>query len=749
MHHLKSLHHKTSFVINPRQSALASMNQSSWLETLTIMSGWIQPSARSTKEGDDNVLGLDSSVKLSGYTLDAVERLLQRLIVETATANPIITVERRERDVDIARWQKVLLHSWIQLSRQQTETEMIGICAERAEFSLGRFVQWYNQGGYWVASAEGAGQEDPLPVPAFALLVQEWLRMRTVDGCLRAADLLMTWTEGDEALSLVEGYKDQITPCFNSALEQCANLLETDHLRENEDLGKTAASLAERMDLLRESGWEGVDEISVLLRKIAMMESIHSDSITQDNSMFEQMTDLIAQAESSDYDTIVHGVIPRYKASKDLDLEVSADISATLTDYFVRLKDARLATKWLKTWDNIITDMQKKEGAWVPLKRFIAVFELWLENEEESEEAVFRADEVIARCEQIERQFYRSSAPFLLDVNLHLKLLRMWGRSKVSARVSAMKARQIFNRLSSHHELFPVESITIDDVKWFLTATTRDKSTQLDKNELGFILSIVKKQWPSAPHAPPLEEVIGMLVSELECLGMDILTAFGFPDEVKGEGISVEEKLRLKKRALRYFLPSLPRELRLDFIKSMGGFDDADTSGWDVHCFSLTVPRLVMCEHTDVASISAAKGLLEVALKRIVDKNLPKTPREYIATMLEKTIRNCTFEHLYQHLPSDNSRVARRGKVIVALDFLRLAEISLLSMDPEDTVRQRYPASPIPVSCFQHVLLRQVSAEEYNLVEETYVRLFDYYRSGYSDLWPPQSSIEVGQLNKS
>ena len=94
--------------------------------------------------------------------------------------------------------------------------------AERANQALARIVDWYNRGGYWIVSSEN--DQDPLPVSAFTLLVKEWLRTGTAAGTVRAAELLVTWTEGQDAISLLGDHKEDIVDCFNETLEQFSHL---------------------------------------------------------------------------------------------------------------------------------------------------------------------------------------------------------------------------------------------------------------------------------------------------------------------------------------------------------------------------------------------------------------------------------------------------------------------------------------------------------------------------------------------
>ena len=241
------------------------MSTSSWDDTITVISGWLPLDESEGKRGPDALV----ASKLSGFSLDSVERLLQRLTFEQAVTKRHSAL-RNERDLTLAYWQTMLAHGWIRWSQQRDEPAMIAVAAERAELALGRIVDWYNSGGYWPDNE----YQEALPVTAFVSLVQEWLRMRNSEGTIRAIDLLMSWTEGEDAIELLGEFQNEVTGCLNQAMEQSTGLLL--HTTHDEELNRSTTALANRLDLLRDAGWKGLQDTSTLASKTAAINIFES-----------------------------------------------------------------------------------------------------------------------------------------------------------------------------------------------------------------------------------------------------------------------------------------------------------------------------------------------------------------------------------------------------------------------------------------------------------------------------------------
>ena len=185
-----------------------------------------------------------------------MERLLLRLRFEQAVNNKQSTL-RRERDAALAYWQEMLLYGWLEWSRKQDDPAMMINALERAEVALGQLVEWYNGGGYWV---NGPRNDDNLPVVALVSLVQEWLRLNDSEGTIRAIDLLLSWTEGNDAIDLLADFADEVSSCFNLTVKQSTYLLANNFDFDSNDLENSSAALVNRVLLLREAGWERLEK---------------------------------------------------------------------------------------------------------------------------------------------------------------------------------------------------------------------------------------------------------------------------------------------------------------------------------------------------------------------------------------------------------------------------------------------------------------------------------------------------------
>jgi len=282
------------------------MTSSAWNDTVTILSGWLPL--------DENQRGPSALIapRLTGYSLDSVERILQRLTLEQATTKAFSSL-RHQRDIDLAYWQIMLVHGWIQMSQQQTEPGMIAAAADRSEKVLGKIVEWYNRGGFMVHAAGTTGDDDDdddvLPVSAMCLLVNEWLRLKNSAGTVRAIDLLLSWTDGEETTGLLEEYKNDVSVCCNQTMEQATALLLDNTNDNNDSLQASSHELATRMQTLQSFGWTDLVVISDLSSKLAAkstLKPLESDTIDTglptNDAFWKEMKDLIAAAYETDYD---------------------------------------------------------------------------------------------------------------------------------------------------------------------------------------------------------------------------------------------------------------------------------------------------------------------------------------------------------------------------------------------------------------------------------------------------------------
>lgn len=747
----KNVNHATRFVLNAKQNPLGSMSTSSWNDTATVIAGWLP--LEDGKTGTDALIGS----RLTGYSLDSVDRLVQRLMFEQATARPNSEL-RNERDLILAHWHTMLVHGWIMWSQRQTEPAMIAAAAERAESALGRIVDWYNSGGCWPISSKDDITQDALPVDPFVLLVKEWLRTRNPVGTMRAIDLLMSWTEGEGAIGLLENYKDDVSFCLNTAIERSTNLVFRDI--ENDELKTSTTALAHRLDLLRDAGWETLESSSVLVGKPQAMNASDatkpSDTIDQDDEVpnplqgpegeefWGHMVELIASADKTDYDTIVGSAIPRIMKSKDVPVEFARNAGAALLDYFIKVKDPRYATNWLQRLEQIrksSNDPTRSQAATTQISQHLAVLNLWIQEAQHFDESVWRADEILQHCEKLQQDSpvkYQDTA--VITSSMYVKLLRMWATHTEDIKMAANKVHEMLGKIMQVSATTgQLDGFELIDVLCVLKPMAAGKSSdKLTENEISALVNFVKKRRDDTPKEVlkdtlvAIAELLGNreMMAEMESLYFELANA----DE------SSEVPTILLKRLLLSLPADMPSKSRIEYVEKLGGFDDKLSAIWDLQCYETAIAAFLRNENGDDESVDKGEEMLGIVLRRTMDGELSSFKPEDLGGLVESAV---TQSHRPRNiLAGDKLKQDNIARAYISNDILQVAEEKLLSMDPESPIRKRFPTSPIPVSCFRRVMFSLLHTKQFEKAEEVFVRGYDYFRvAGYESLLPDRSTL--------
>lgn len=730
-----NVNHATKFILSAKRNPLGSMSSSSWDDTMTVISGWL-PLVEGADSSSPSDIKIDAS-KLSGFALDSVERLLQRLRFEQAVTKRTSTV-RRERDVSLAYWQTMLVHGWIEWSRKQDDPVLIAVASERAELALGQVIDWYNGGGCWVS---GPANEDSLPVSAFVSLVQEWLRMEYSEGTIRASDLLLSWTEGEDAIELLEDFADDVSRCFNQAIKQSTELLVKN--ADDADLEKSRAGLASRLILLRKAGWEDLDVLGTWAAKAPEVDiSTREGESTPDDTVFwNEIIDLIVKADKSDYDTIVGSVIPRILQSKETPHESAKDLAASLVDFFVRVKNPQQASNWLQRLNQIrMSSRDPTRSQSAHLKRHLALMNLYVQEATENDEAAWRADEILQQCEKL-RPCSTEDEDKFLEPSTYVKLIRMWATNTTDVVVAAQKVHEMLRKLLQNSATGLLDGVEVIDVLCILKPMAVAESKQiLSQDEIHALVDIVKKNWNETPDEVLQDTVVALAdvlhKNEVYDDIMTLYTDFAISEENRDRMSSKLATILLQK--LLWTLPVMTTNSRVELITELGGFDT--NSVWDLQSYEIAAKVLLQNDGGDARSYDEGKRLIDLVLQRIVDKALPSATEENIGRFVELAVTHCNTPN--KSLAGDKLNEDNRVRASHSEDILHLIEKKLLSMDAEDRIRGVFPSSPVPLSCFRRVMINLMRTKQFEKAEEVYTRGYDYYRvGGYNALLPDRATF--------
>lgn len=744
----KHMDRATFFVANPKRNPLGTMDTSSFDEVQSIMSGWLK-----RKEWDSE-LEPNATTKLFGYSVDAAERLLQRLIDEKA-ATKAGSIARHQRDLAIAEWQPAVLNAWIHVATlQQYDRSILAAASERAEMALGRIVEWYNQ-GLWLPRV-ATNEQDPLPVLSFARLCRLWLRLDSADGFVRAADLLITWTDREQDSLLLDAYKSDISQCFNAAMIQCSSLLRRqDESDTYDELRKAAAALVGRMDLLRESGWDELDEVTALARKVALMETLQrpGEIITSEDksrqfeeaAMFQQMTDLIGAAGSADQETIVDEVIPRLIESKNMPTHLARNFSTALVDFFIRVQDAKQANHWMQRLGMIDAALSHQDEDTLRFNRLLAIFELWTEKteSEDTEEAIWRAEELLRRCETIESQEVNKAESELCGRGVYLKMLRLWSTYTNDTDLKARKVLEFFDKAigTSGHDV--LDNFQLSDIKLVLAAVSDVSGNKLrmKEKEINFLIDVLEKK-SSGCSSGEMDDILiqlmhvgeGKLALKMCHRLKNLASSSGAIDEAKSPIFSAS----LCQGILESCLPEMTTtEKRIGLIQELGGFDGSGHTKWNLDCYNMAIGILLQNKNGDKKSFDAAKKLLQTAFAWLAKKNVQGVIEENLSSFVANALDQCTTT-----TKNDKPAKIETARVALAREILVMAEDKFLSKEPGSLLGKSIRVSPISTTCFEKVLHGLYLTNQVGEFDKTFLRLYDYFRiAGYENLLPGRSIV--------
>lgn len=196
---------------------------------------------------------------------------------------------------------------------------------ERAEALLRRVVAW-NQ----------SGAIPEIPVIGLEALVQTWLAL---GEDAKAADLMLWWTDH------FTSHEEQLAPFFDRILKQSFDA----------DNDLSADLIQKIQELKHESGWKSfrIDTPELQVSSTSSADDTELDLEGEERSLemvmlMSKMVEFLSNASKEDYDEVQ---TYQKKLLQLTGLDLTEDVCESLLKYYIRIKDSKQATVWLRKLD--------------------------------------------------------------------------------------------------------------------------------------------------------------------------------------------------------------------------------------------------------------------------------------------------------------------------------------------------------------------------------------------------------------
>ena len=357
----------TRSVLNTKNHPVGTMTAKQWNNCLSAMTYWLL--GDTPQEGfQDKKLGqiqVPSVIPFSGYSVDAAERILQRLLVEYATRS------LHARGHALGPFLIIVLDGWLQLSDHHPGSQL---AVERAQNTWSRIL----------STRALLADEAPLPIQHFARLVEAWLRLETENGVYGASNLLLSESMEEIAMNSEPSTRKRLISSFQNARR----------ISPDKDL---KFKMRERMDILAKvPGWEPLlhlddDElVEEYFERAAAPESKSNMSSLEARRMGQRLLELVQKAGPDDLDAVKH-IISNWDAKRE-GVEMTVLLSEAVFDLYVRLKDLKEAGEWLLRLEQLRPDDRRSH-----LAKISTLIKLWSVNDDP--QARWRVSELLMKLD--------------------------------------------------------------------------------------------------------------------------------------------------------------------------------------------------------------------------------------------------------------------------------------------------------------------------------------------------------------
>lgn len=671
----QDLEQATEMLLDQKRNPLGTMSEDNWEDALVAMECW--------KQADPNGT-------LSGYSIDSFDRLLQRLVSEYATET-LISQNRRE---SIIIQQITVLQAWLNLAQRHTPN-MNYLAIEKAEIALFRLIDRYNRG--W--TDKNIVNEGSLAV------INSWLSFESSEATIRASKLLLSWTD-PELKIVTDDVKREVALLFQQALDQSIAL--------NDGID-TAQSLIFQMDKLKKRhGWEEL-EITNEIRQKILEEEVRSsirfettggnEKVQADHEIEvrrKKTIEWISMAGEDDKEMVKS--LSEYQKNS---LESDRRFAKVLTDYYVKIKDARMSTQWLKRLD-VITNTETVDEQYKSSLSNLChkIVQLW--RYETDRESPWRVMEIVDRMESLERDMEGVGS---LDSSTYNLLCEMW--LQMGGSVANRKVQEIFWKTYNPNDKWHVTP-NIKSLILFLRALSLGSGDviKLDESQIKFCITILNKNLQNG-EVHELENAIERLMELLAVQKMPTLAKILLD-------MSISRGLQLTDTSCQHLLQVYSGSVESkNLITLMNAIERESSKSLNFECFKIAINNTLT---TKPYKVNEVMDLLIRTLSRFADGKMVAEPEE-VGSLLENVIIN-----------SPGLKMAKDVN-----NILQFAEDELLPLLEEHTKRK----SPIPISCFNHLMKQRNANGLYFMAEKIYERLLNHYHNGYFDLIPNTDTYNI------
>lgn len=630
----------TDLVLDRRRTPLGTLSAEQWEDCLAAMVEWLET-------GEE---------KLIGYSVDIVDRILHRLLAERATHS----LASRGHESDLKPWLAAVVHAWLQMNLKHPQSLL---ALERADSLLSNLLlSWYRRGHF---------TDKDLPVEQGVAVLQSLLALRSPVGALRATQLLLS--EHYAVMWTLD--KTNVVPCFHEALKQAVEFAP--------DCSGCAESLMDEMKQLAEDpAWTGVqvkEEGLIQAMEGYFDEGLHSAksalSPFEAEALGRRILQSITSAGEEDKET-VEKLIRHWETTKPTSDGVNS-FARELTDYYIRIGDPQLATRWLSSWATNSADAPGDK-----MERYTNVIGLWTKSGDS--QAPWRAEELLERAEMLAKD-----AEVAVDDSLYASMANSW--MTCSDPNAGRKALQLLQRM---HGFDPLLFATV-------LRSSRGRALIVSDDVLAAI-AVMERHWEALPSNVTTEaiESVATIIGEskLSDCAFELAQLFGRHTFVPAEDICVT--------LLAAFSETSDPQAVLELMASL-----AYCTPPSLKCYQTALSSLLAIRHRP--KFDETRHLLTVLIDDVVN-GLNASTGEVNEAMLSVL---------------DAFTAVRRE--LDAAAVLEEAEEKLIPEDPSTL-----EPFPISLECYRKVATVFFVKDKYDDVEAIFDKVRNYYRSGHPDMAP-------------
>jgi len=736
-------------------SSSSLVNQQQWDDCISAMVAWLRQPLRVD----------DDDVKLSGYAVDTVERILRRLRYEHATTALTANVDRsrcilnNERDWTLQQWDLAVLRAWLLLSQQSSPAS--AIAAERAHRILDGILRRRRRRQEKVhgrAAAIAAGTADVYstgagPSSLFDECVgvtRAWIRTETPDGMQRAISMLAPpgvpedveendineRAIGGMYFPILKSNKKGIVPLYHEALKQTVRLVSArdggqtvgtgahQHVV-NANLLSSAFELNRFMILLahQDEDWDGIHPTEEETASLANL------LLTTDNDMGtgldRRQSTALSSFEMSALQKQLIGIINNASAGDEKERRKINDLVQKWSNASIRNPGAVAPATGRPSSSGL--DIYMALTRYYIRMKDPHVATTWLRKVE----AVSGADEVANSSEGSWR------------VGLYEELVRLWGRTEDHQ--APWRADELLRRLEDAVSNDEGDSVGLPESLYSLVAGRwihlgrGDKLLDLCLNSRLFPESLLPTALPQSLQllvegdgssfvassdalARVFKELprIHAMLNEKDRVGLtedlaSVIRHQKLPDfavalaEYMSQNNMIPNSIICERLAGSFPEDTSP-EVVLDLLYKLEGECGADLS---FGCYKSAIDSLLV-----IRGKPKFDGMINIIGRLLTDirESRLDVEAEDLGKLLHRVLRFCRF--------------ARREQS--ALAILRLAEEQLLMRETLSS----FSAFPIPMECYRDVATSCFVKGKTETVEELFEKVRQYQYSGFEDMTP-------------